>query len=488
MAIINGVGRVGIRNYVAPTSLSSIITNGLLLSIDAGNTSSYTGTGTTWTDLSGNGNNGTLVNGTSYSSENGGVMVFDGVNDYVSRDNFIGNATTFTVCHWINLSSNQTTRTIFSNYTGSGWVTGISDSSANVIKFYLGGGHLYATYPLEINKWYYVCVTYNNGNPTIYINGVLNSTTTGNINFGSLATNNDIGRLGDGRQYFNGKISNLQTYNRALSASEILQNFDGTKTRFGYVSYATRTAAFASATGITDATILNALNTFEAGLISNGLDTKMKALYPFVGGTANTHKFNFMDARDLNTAFRLQFNGGWVHSNNGIQGNGTNTYANTYFNQFINFTDWHKSGIGIYSRTNETGVYLEGNSGFLGSNFNLYPKYPSLGALHETGNTYVGGVTSDSFGLIIGSSISVSDRRIYKNGTKLATGTGTNIDVISSGINVYFGALNYRSNSPDFIGNKQYAMALLTEGMTDTDQTNLYTLVQALQTSLGRQV
>ena len=65
-------------------------------------------------------------------------------------------------------------------------------------------------------------------------------------------------------------------------------------------SYTARTTAFATATGITDATILGALNTFDLGLISNSLDTKMKAVYPFLGGTASTHKYNFMNAVDNN--------------------------------------------------------------------------------------------------------------------------------------------------------------------------------------------
>ena len=486
MAAINGVGRFGVRSYVAPTSsLSSIITNGLLLSLDAGNSLSYSGTGTTWTDMSGNGNNGTLTNGTSYSSENGGVMVFDGVNDYVSRSNFIGNSTTFTVCHWINLSSNQTTRTIFSNYTGSGWVTGISDSSVNVIKFYLGGAHLYATYPLEINKWYYVCVTYNNGNPTIYINGVLNSTTTGNISFGSLATNNDIGRLGDGRQYFNGKISNLQTYNRALSASEILQNFDGTKTRFGYASYTTRTAAFATATGITDTTILNALNTFDTGLISNGLDTKMKALYPFVGGTANTHKYNFMDARDTDSAFRLQFNGGWVHSSTGVLPNGTNAYADTYYNlQYLNQNNTHLS---IYNTNNYTPT-----------------QSIDMGAFNETSVN----------GAFIATEVvtGISRARIFKNaldypltdnrGYFLANSNSTNSQyyinnvnrstIANSGTfpldsrNIYIGALN--GSQGYYFANGKYTFSSIGNGLTDAEASTLYTLTQALQTSLSRQV
>jgi hypothetical protein len=209
-----------------------IVRNGLVLHLDAAKRDSYPKTGTVWTDLSGGGNNGTLTNGPAYNTSNGGSIVFDGNDDYISRGNLIGNTTTFSVCHWINLSINQTTRTIFSNYTGNGWVTGISDATTNVIKFYLGGGTLYATYPLVINTWYYVCVTYNNGNPTIYINGVLNNTAVATISFGGIASNNDIGRLGDGRQYFNGKISNVQVYNRALSASEILQNYNALKGRY----------------------------------------------------------------------------------------------------------------------------------------------------------------------------------------------------------------------------------------------------------------
>ncbi len=215
---------------------SKIVKDGLVLYLDAGSPNSYFNkTSTTWKDISGNGNNGTLTNGPTFNSSNGGSIQFDGNDDYISRGNLIGNTTTFSVCHWINLSSNQTTRTIFSNYVaGVNWVTGISDATTNVIKFYLGGGTLYATYPLVINTWYHVCVTYNNGNPSIYINGILNNTTTGTITFaGSLASNNDIGRLGDGRQYFNGKISNVQVYNRALIASEILQNYNASRARFG---------------------------------------------------------------------------------------------------------------------------------------------------------------------------------------------------------------------------------------------------------------
>lgn len=219
----------------ASVSGGAIITSGLMLNLDAGNPSSYPGTGTTWTDLSGNGRDSTLYNGVSYSSANNGSLVFDGTNDYASQSNFIGTLNTFTSGTWIKLNANQVAKTFFSNYiNGSGWVIGIADSNTNVVKFYLGGGTLLATSALSINVWYYVCATYNNGNPTIYINGVLNSTTSALIN---LVSTSDvvIGALDVfSRQPFNGNIANTHFYNRALSSTEILNNFNTLKSRYGY--------------------------------------------------------------------------------------------------------------------------------------------------------------------------------------------------------------------------------------------------------------
>ena len=212
-----------------------IVTDGVVLCLDAANKRSYGGSGTTWTDRSTSGNNGTLTNGPTFSSDNGGSLSFDGANDYVSRSNFMGTTSTFSVCHWIKLAANQTTRTIFSNYTSSnrGWVTGISDNTQNVVKFYLGNTvHLYASSALNINIWYLVSVTYNNGNPKIYINDTLNNSSSDTVTFGSTFYGNDIGRLGVGSQYFNGSIADVMVYNRALTADEVRQNYLATKERY----------------------------------------------------------------------------------------------------------------------------------------------------------------------------------------------------------------------------------------------------------------
>ena len=253
-------------------------------------------------------------------------------------------------------------------------------------------------------------------------------------------------------------------------------------------AYGALTTAWITATSETDTTIISALNTLETDLTTYGLTAKIKALYPMVGGTAAKHKFNFMDARDLDAAYRLTFNGGWVHSANGALGNGINTYANTYFNNLNNFTDFTKAGLGIYSRTNETGVFVEGNSSEGGasttSNFSLYPKHPTVARAFETqGATY--GSVPNSLGLSVGSIVNSSSKSIYKNGVKIATDT-TVLTLTASNKNVFFGALNIGTGA--YNSNKQYAMCLITEGMNDTNQTNLYTSVQAFQTTLSRQV
>ena len=82
--------------------------------------------------------------------------------------------------------------------------------------------------------------------------------------------------------------------------------------------------AFLTAAGITDSTIISAINTLVVSLKNFGIWTKMRAIYPFVGGTALTHKWNLKDPRDLDIAFRLVFSGGWTHSSTGALANGTN--------------------------------------------------------------------------------------------------------------------------------------------------------------------
>ena len=213
-----------------------IVTDGLVLYLDGANPKSYVSGSTIWNDISKNSNDGTLTNGPSFDTNNNGSIVFDGVNDYVGINNFIGNLNTFSVNHFIYLNTSQNGKTIFSNFGigNNGWVTGISDIQTNVIKFYLGNFiHLYSNTVLQNLTWYCVTITYNNGNPKIYINGVEDNSSSSVLTSSSSYYGNDIGRLGEGSQYFNGKISGVQVYNRSLTSTEVLQNYNSLKGRFG---------------------------------------------------------------------------------------------------------------------------------------------------------------------------------------------------------------------------------------------------------------
>ena len=501
MAGIDGVGRFGVRNYVAPVSLSSIVTNGLILRLDAGNAGSYPGTGTSWTDLSGNGNSGTLVNGTSYSSSNGGALTFDGINDYARTNSNIGISSnqSRSVDIWFKVSNSS--RHVLCSWGGfsGGALCNIEINQlmgANFPFFAGFNNDAYVEQTIPINTWTNIVFTYDGGSTNasngikFYINGVYRSMRT-DMSTSPLATPNSplyIGFEGAAsRNPMNGSISDFKVYNRALTSAEVLQNFDATKSRF-LSSYTTRTAAFAAATGITDATILNALNTFDTGLISNGLDTKMKALYPFVGGTANTHKFNFMDARDVDAAFRLQFNGGGTHSSTGYKPNGYNAYANTFFNGNTQLGS-SSSHISTYLRTTQTsnnvpiGARYGSTALWQMNTINNAAMYYYSGSM---GTETITAITTTEKGLFLGSVLSTTLRKNYINGV-LKNTLSTNIAISYPNVNVYLGANNINGLEDTFCL-KEMAMATIGDGLTDGESSTFYSLTQALQTALSRQV
>jgi hypothetical protein len=208
-------------------------TDGLVLHLDAANTRSYPGSGNTVYDLSGFGNTSALTNGPTYNSSNLGAFVLDGSNDYIlvnSQANILSK-TAYTKIAFIYISNFSTVNNIISGgFSGQHafWMFGTDK---------LNAGHngtwntVVGATTLSLNTWYFAAVTYSNSTGwKLYLNGREDGTSadtttfTGNqeISIGSYSTGNN----------FTGRISNIQVYNRALTSTEIFQNYHATKGRY----------------------------------------------------------------------------------------------------------------------------------------------------------------------------------------------------------------------------------------------------------------
>jgi hypothetical protein len=233
----------------------TVVTNGLVLSLDAGDRNSYVSGSTTWFDLAGT-NNGTLTNGPTFNTGSFGSIVFDGVNDYVggtgidAASTALGGSSAVTVSMWVKRSilSSGTPRTFFgfSNNVASHKLL-LSFSTDNLIQVFgrsanePGQGVITTTSFTSISDWYNITGVWVYGTNTIlcYVNSILQPT-TGTVTFsqstlqaGTAANLNRIGSELASSTLFPGNIATTQIYNRALSASEIQQNYNALKGRFG---------------------------------------------------------------------------------------------------------------------------------------------------------------------------------------------------------------------------------------------------------------
>ena len=212
----------------------NIVTNGLIVNVDAGLVGSYPQTGSTWYDLSGNSYNGALTNGPTFSSANSGSIVFDGADDYIdvnSGASLLSNVN-YTKIAWFYITNLVTSNNIISGgNTGQHafWTAGTNK---------LNAGHngnwttVTSTTTLVINTWYCGAVTFDTTNGwKLYVNGVQEDTDSNTTTFTGTG-DIQIGRYQLGNNY-TGRIAIAQIYNRVLSATEILQNYNAQKGRFG---------------------------------------------------------------------------------------------------------------------------------------------------------------------------------------------------------------------------------------------------------------
>jgi hypothetical protein len=220
-----------------------IVTNGLVLCLDAASQKSYPGSGTTWTDLSGKGNNGTLVNGVGYNSGNLGSLVFDGVDDLCRTTLPVSTLSSiFTVCVFFNLTSltssnpNAVSKRLISADASSGntkWCIGVTPNS-DFLFAGSGGSEKTLRFPISLNQIYFVALTHNTSTYSLWLNNetkILNDSS--NINASSFGNISIACRPNTTDRLWTGNVFSCSIYNRVLSGQEIQQNFNALKGRFG---------------------------------------------------------------------------------------------------------------------------------------------------------------------------------------------------------------------------------------------------------------
>jgi hypothetical protein len=253
--------------------------------------------------------------------------------------------------------------------------------------------------------------------------------------------------------------------------------------------------AFITAAGITDATQITAVNQLVLDLKSYNIWDNLRVVYPFVGGTATSHKFNLKDPQDTDAAYRISFNGGWTHSNTGIQPNGTNAWGNTrYYPGFVPGYSITSDSVHIsfYSRTDsQSGNDLGGASN------NTYIRGLYFMTKYTDGTRYMNafgsgsvlttGYPSTTGFFVLRRDNSATTIKTSRNGVN--TSIAQNLPLFGNYI-AAISAINLGpgTNTRTFFSNRELAFVSMGPGLTDTQASNFNTAVQTFQTTLGRNV
>jgi len=388
----------------------------------------------------------------------------------------------------------------------TGGQTGMADANdpskffgwgVSLSQFYFGGQNYFGT-SIAAGTGLLMLSTENFSN-TVYTSLYLNGTSLGSV--GSGFSNNwnlnspyfFLGTLGisSGSPTYNNTnyafLSLGDTINTAGDITNFNTRVQAFQSTLGRLALDTNAQAFVTAAGITNTTQMLAIDNLVKGLKADGLWTKIQALYPFVGGTASSHKFNLKDPRDTDDALRLQFFGGWTHDANGITGNGTNTYANT----FARYQGGNSYGYTILNDNNHWSTYqttigtatgyngLQEGGFLFGFTTGLSTKYVGLQNFANTGLT-------ESVGFWNGTVQSQSFGALYKNGASVYTISQA---YGSSSYNQFYiiGSSMFNGNIIQSV-NARFALSSIGIGLTSTNAANFNTRVQAFQAALGRQV
>ncbi len=249
-------------------------------------------------------------------------------------------------------------------------------------------------------------------------------------------------------------------------------------------------ATFFTVAAITDSTQKSAVNQLVLDLKAADIWTKMRAIYPMVGGTALTHKWNLKDPRDLDAVFRLFFVGGWTHTATGAKPNGTTGYANTFFVPSTQFASINDGGISFYGRAGADG----GSAVEIGANTSngveVAIQLNSTGGIYPVwgGGQYPSAPASTNGGFHIVNRLSTTNTQGFLKGVKVMDGAQTNtalpnLSILIAATHDWGGV-----SAPARFSPKECAFAAIHDGLTVTEATSFSTAVDNCQNTLSRAV
>jgi hypothetical protein len=457
---------------------------------------------TTWYDQSGNGKNATQTTSNSQPQivDNGSILL-DGTKPTIkftstSQQQLTGTQTSPNGLNTMTmifagkttggLSGDGFSSGVMSYYQDLGWGSVYMGLSTTKSDFRFGTGQVITPPSFNGSFSRVVYLLIKNGSSEV---ATINGSDVYSVNdrlstIGNTGTAFSIGYSPRGATYFSGNMSEILIYPTNQTSNKL-----GISTNINsyYSIYPTDAdaLAFVNAAGITDTTQMSAINTLVTDLKTANIWTKMKAVYPFVGGSAASHRFNLKDPRTVDAAFYLDFYGGITHTSAGATFNGTTGYADMKLMRSQLFTNTDGM-IGMYTPTLSSSGSLFAVSNMINADFSGYYNGTQL-SNNMYPNTSVSYTTQlkgfNCFDVFINV---VTCRSIFKNGVKVAFGSG--YSNISPDYKVYMAATNRAGTSygDNFAG--VYSFSFFSNTLTASENTSLYNAVQAFQTTLGRAV